>query len=337
MHTHTIINRLALAIANPLQRRTARSRWIEQKLDMPLSDSDHERIARALERDQKKLGHYYHWYLEKALVARVLRSATRERMLATAESADRTDYTQLDRIVQGGRGVVLAIPHFGHYILALGRLLGRYSTDHDIGVVYASPTTNTGNSIFDFIQAVCFQSDAQSRLRVMHANRAGLTDAMKLLRSGGVVLMLPDVCLVPEEGYRVPFLGRTFDAMLGSASLARRTKSALVPCLAAYAGNLAFQLRYGEPIATNGSVLSPTSPHFDLANDYHATARMFALFEKWMAGHTYMWQPIREHFVKSAPFPNLTTRAVEKVWPSLRDDPRMQPYAPTDVIELEAA
>jgi lauroyl/myristoyl acyltransferase len=332
----TTFIRLALAMAAPIKRITARTQWLEERLELPLSDADHVQIAKALERDTRELGDYYHWYLEKALVARELKNATREGVLAIATAADRTDYTQLDHLFQDTAGLVLAIPHFGNYILAIVSLFERYGRDREIGVFYAPSESNKGNEVFDFIYELCFRSNPASRTRILHANRAGLVDAMKLLRAGGALLMLPDVSLNTADAYVVPFLGRTFDAMLGSASLARRTNSRLVPVMPIQTGNLAFQIQHADPIRPTGPAAAAVSPYADLAADYAATVRMFATFEKWMAGHTYMWQPIREHFVKSAPYQELDPQGLEKLWPTFLMDPRVQASDQANVIELRA-
>jgi len=336
MDARTALIRSALAVASPLRRISARSTWIENRLDMPLSGADHVQIAKALARDGVQLGSYYHWYLEKALVARGLKNATRERVLAMSKAADKTDYTQLDRLFHDPGGLVLATPHFGNYILAIVSLFARYGHDRDIGVFYAPPETNNGNAVFDFIYSLCFKNDPASSTRVLHANRTGLAEAMKLLRSGGVLLMLPDVCLNPEDAYLVPFLGRTFDAMLGSASLARRTSSRLVPAMAIQTGNLAFEIRSGEPSRENQIHGPADSPYHDLAADYAATAAMFATYEEWMAGRTYLWQFIREHFSKTAPFPSLDPQELEKMWPTFLADPRVQPSSQAGVIEVDS-
>jgi lauroyl/myristoyl acyltransferase len=336
MDARTALIRSALAVASPLKRIAARSTWIEKRLDLPLSGADHVQIAKALTRDGVQLGSYYHWYLEKAWVARGLKSATRERVLAMSKAADKTDYTQLDRLFQEPGGLVLAIPHFGNYILAIVSLFARYGRDRDIGVFYAPPEANNGNAVFDFIYTLCFKNDPESSTRVLHANRTGLAEAMKLLRSGGVLLMLPDVCLNPEDAYLVPFLGRTFDAMLGSASFARRTNSRLVPAMAIQTGNLAFEIRSAEPSRDNSTQGPAESPYHDLAADYAATATMFATYERWMAGRTYLWQFIREHFSKTAPFPSLDPQELDKVWSTFLADPRVQPSSQAEAIEIGA-
>jgi lauroyl/myristoyl acyltransferase len=336
MHFGTAFIRCALALASPLKRVSARSTWIEQHLDLPLADDDHEQIAKALARDNVNLGRFYHWYLEKALVAHELKDASRERVLAMAEAADTTRRTHLDHLFQDPRGLVLGIPHFGNYILAIVSLFARYGRDRDIGVFYAPPETNKGNAVFDFIYTLCFQSDPASRTRILHANRAGLAEAIKLLKSGGVLLMLPDVCLNPDDAYLVPFLGRTFDAMLGSSSLARRTNARLVPCMAIPTGNLAFEIRHADPIECTSDPAATPAPYRDLASDYAATARMFATYEAWMAGCTYLWQPIREHFAKTAPFPRLDPQDLQELWPTFLADPRVQPSSQAEVIDLSA-
>lgn len=333
MHTKTTFIRTALAVATPLKRMTKRSKWTEERLDLPLSDADHVQIAKVLERDNANLGDYYHWYLEKTLVAHGLKKATRERVLEMALAADKTDYTELDRLFHDPKGLVLAIPHFGNYILAIVSLFERYGRDRDIGVFYAPPE-KSNNAVFDFIFSLCFKNNPASRARILHANRAGLVDAMKLLRSGGALLMLPDVCLNPADAYLVPFLGRTFDAMLGSASLSRRTNTRLVPVMAMQTGNLAFKVRHADPIIAKPAT-QPADSHYDaLAADYAATASMFATYEEWMAGRTYMWQSIREHFVKSVPFQSLDPQSLAKVWPTFLEDPRVQASNQADAFDL---
>ncbi|MEO7326277.1 MAG: hypothetical protein ABIW82_15755 [Dokdonella sp.] len=268
------------------------------------------------------------------LVARRLNIATRSGLLELVKATDASEFEALDRILDNKRSAVLALPHFGHYMLAVLSIVSRYSPTRDVGLFYGDPTTHRGNQVFDDVHASRFNTPADARIHVFHANRSGMADALRLLRGGGLLIMMPDVHLKADETYLVPFLDHAYDVMLGSAAIARKTESALIPMLPEPTGALRFKIRFGEPIdaATHLQGAAASAHHAEWL-DYTATAALFEQYERWMSGHTLLWQYVREHFLREAPFVNLSPKALDQIWPAFFADPRTRSNGePTPII-----
>jgi len=292
-------------------------------LGLTLGETDRQAVMRACARDNTCIGRYYHWYFEKMLVARRLKNATRSSLIELTKAADASDLHHLDQVLSVCSSAVLALPHFGHYMLAALSIVTRYATERDIGLFYGDPKTHRGNEVFDEVHASRFSTREDARIHVLHANRAGMVEAIRLLRAGGLLLMMPDVHQNADETYLVPFLDRTLDVMLGSASLARKTGSALIPILAIPTGALRFELQFAGPIdAATRMASANSSSHYDEMLDYTATSMLFEQYEQWMVGHILLWQYVREHFLREASFIVFSPQALEQNWPAFLADPR---------------
>lgn len=333
MDLRTSFERLAVNIARPLRLARKPCQRVERHLGIALGESDRRAVMDACARDGVGIGRYYHWYLEKLLVARRLNSATRAELIELVEAADASDLRALDDLLDQQASAVLALPHFGHYMLAALSIVTRHAARRDVGLFYGDPATHRGNEVFDQVHASRFNTPADARIHVLHANRAGMGEALRLLRSGGLLVMMPDVHRNADETYFVPFLDRALDVMLGSASLARKTSSALIPILPLPVGALRFELRFAAPVDA-ATQLTGASAYRDEWLDYIATAMLFEHYERWMAGNTILWQYVRELFLRSTPFVALSPRTLEDIWPTFLADPRNRANDGQGAIEL---
>src|SRR5207245_3477506 len=118
-------------------------------------------------------------------------------------------------------------------------------------------------------------------------NLAALREAMRLLRSGGVVGFVADRN-TEETGVEIPFFGRPALVASGVAKMALRTRSAIIPgfCLRLPKGR--YSVQFDEPIEPVGSASSPEDVKALLT-------RMFSRIEYHVKGHPDQWvllQPI---------------------------------------------
>lgn len=335
MDLYTSIARFIATAAWPLRWLKKPCERVERHLGLTLGDTDRRAVLRACARDGATIGRYYHWYLEKLLVARRLNVATRSGLLDLVKATDVSEFEALDRILDNERSAVLALPHFGHYMLAALSIVTRYSATRDVGLFYGDPTTHRGNKVFDDVHASRFNTPADTRIHVFHANRSGMVDALRLLRGGGLLIMMPDVHLKADETYLVPFVDHAYDVMLGSAAIARKTESALIPILPEPTGPLRFKIRFGEPIEATADLRdAATSAHYAEWLDYTVTAALFEEYERWMSGHMLLWQYVREHFLREASFVNLSPKTLEQIWPAFFSDPRTRSTGCPTPIDL---
>ena len=159
-------------------------------------------------------------------------------------------------------------------------------------VFYESPETHETNAIFDVIHERVF-GNAASKVSILHNNRAGLVRAMKELRKGSVVFILPDVFKDVEDTYKVPFCGMWRDFMLGSAVIARRSNARILPVVAQPRQDLfGFSNQFGTQIESGQT---DGSPEGDLHANYRATLSMFRALEPLMEDSLFYWQYVYSH------------------------------------------
>ena len=128
----------------------------------------------------------------------------------------------LDRALARGRGALLMAAHIGNWELAGARLvLEGYSV-----VPLYTPQRNRGG-LNDLIQ---HQRTAVAGMKMVPSEGAGLREAFRTLRRGGIVGFLQDLD-ARSEGIPVPFLGLPASAADGIVKLHRKFGSPVVPVL----------------------------------------------------------------------------------------------------------
>ena len=285
--------RLGVALASALKALDARLPVVERWLDLPLTDHDIQLVRESCA--GVRLGAYYHWYLQKLVVARAINDLDRAKAIDLIQSIDHTDYRRSSRILASGTGVVVAIPHHAHYILSMTALAAHLGKHRKVNVFYGQPATHKGNAIFDHLQHVLF-SDPQSGVDVIHDTRQGLARAIKGLRNGEVVFIMPDAFQNEDATMMVPFCGRLMNTMLGTAMLARKTGTWVLPVVSRIHGSgLGFRTWFGERIDSQGEADSQLTVEQTRIADYGVIRRMFRQMEDQMASELYLWQNVRAH------------------------------------------
>ncbi len=128
----------------------------------------------------------------------------------------------LDRALSRGRGVLLMAAHIGNWELAGARLV---LEGYPVVPLY-TPQRNRGG-INDLIQR---QRTAVAGMKMVPSEGAGLREAFRTLRGGGIVGFLQDLD-ARGEGVAVPFLGLPASAADGIVKLHRKFGSPVVPVL----------------------------------------------------------------------------------------------------------
>lgn len=101
---------------------------------------------------------YYSWYQSKASISSQLADLCRPSLLEAVHCIDRSDYSSIDGKLPADRGVVIALPHHGHYILSAVRLMehirhlrvtstSSMATQRTMQATNCSTTCTTGSSI----------------------------------------------------------------------------------------------------------------------------------------------------------------------------------------------
>lgn len=323
MFLDTLIARALAWAGQPIRSLATPHPRLERLIGLELSAADLAALAPALEADGVRLGHYYAWYLEKLLVAKRVRRGSSAEMLRFVRSSDATDLRDIDRAISHPAGTVLALPHYGHYILCAVSLIMHIGRSRDVGIFYGEPATHRGNEVFDRLYEVLFKG-RNPNVHIYHTDRQGMVGALRLLKAGGVLIMMPDVHQKRDETFAIPFLGLSLDVMLGTAALARKTGSALVPVLPLGTGPLKFRTQIGCPVNTEAVAGAGDSSQRECFRDYAATCAVFDQYQRWMSGACIQWQYVREHYARRASFVELAPDVVERVWNDFLNDPRVR-------------
>lgn len=121
---------------------------------------------------------------------------------------------RFDAAIAGGRGVIVAAPHHGNWELLNQWLASRTP----LAILYRPPESAVGEA---FLRRV--RRDAAGRVTQVRAEAAGIRQLFKLLRSGGVVGILPDQQPKAGDGVYAPFFGKPALTMTLLARLAERS------------------------------------------------------------------------------------------------------------------
>ena len=288
-----------------------RNSYIERFLGIPLTEQDEDAIRIACRLNDVRIGRFYYWYLIKYLLARRIGKIDKHATMDLIFASDRSDYGVLDEVLIDTRGMIIAIPHHGQYILSMVAIAERIGRSREVLVFYGNPKNNPGNELFDALYARIW-SEVGVRVNIVHDTRPGMAKAMRSLLRGAVVLIMPDVYKDEKDTYHLSFLGRVSSVMLGTATLARKTNSRILPVVSipTYPG-YRFKNIFGdliEPWCTDATV-----PEYAKFDDYRTTAAMFESFEKNMSNDIYHWQFIRQHYQREGNLPMLTPELLSEL------------------------
>lgn len=303
-----------------------RSTEVEFFLDIAMPDREAHAVRRACDASGVTIGAFYCWYFHKARIARLLRQAAAPEILALVARTDRTDYAPLDAWLARPEPLIVAIPHHGHYVLAMSGLIERIRARRPVMVFYADPKTRRSNEVFDAGIANSHWSQPGSGVQVLHDDRAGLAEALKGLRQGKVLIIMPDVGPDPLQTRLVPFLGGAIPTMLGTATLSRKTGAVVLPVAEAMPnGGLDFATHFAAPMAPPANDLR--DPVATLLSDYSRTCELFAALGELMKSDLYRWQFVRAHFASKLDLPQLEPSFIAPVTEALLASSRANPFA----------
>lgn len=314
-----------------VERMTQPNKTLESWLELPLTDIDRASLRSACGESRTRMGGYYRLYAEKKLISSALRRSDGASLLRLARSLDITDYSEFSFRLQDGQGVVIALPHYGHYVVTAINLMEHFRERRDIYMLYGSPEHHPGNALFDVLSGILF-GDATCRAKRLHADSRGLATAVRALKAGAILITMPDVCPDEQHAYVIPFLRRQLEIPLGTASLARRSGASLIPAISRHEGPLRFSTLFGKGVST-GLPADRADRALAQASDYGATLKMFEFFETIMAENPTHWQYALGHYASRSPFPVMDPSDVEPTWRCIRDvNPIL--HAPPVAIEL---
>lgn len=123
----------------------------------------------------------------------------------------------------GDRSAIMCSPHYGPFIDGAMWMINEASSSKPLLFFYDPPSKVDTNAGFDEL----FRKFS-SRTEVLHNDNRGVISALKRLRAGGLLCMMPDVLQEPEKSISVPFCGRLYPVMQGSAFFAIKSNAPII-------------------------------------------------------------------------------------------------------------
>lgn len=266
------------------------------------------------------LGAFYHWKLELLALAKTIGASDGRSIAAFILRSDQSDYGRFESALVDGRGLLVSVPHHGHFVMSICALVEVLRRRREVHVFYDAPSAHPTNALFDAMHARMY-GNADATVRILHNNRAGIAAAMQALRRGQVVILLPDVYRDVLETYQVSFCGTTRDVMLGAATLARRSGARILPLVSRPGKSpFVFESCFGEivePIAGDGTAEG------DRHADFRSISLLFRRFESLMRDQLIFWQYARRHAGASKPASGISPDSIPDVASLLLRDPRI--------------
>lgn len=169
---------------------------------------------------------------------------------ATAETLTRFVAERIDADIDvlrgwmnGSAGAIFACPHYGPFVGAAMLLASEGSTERPANVFYDAPGDVPRNERFDLL----FERFA-STLKVLHNRPNDLIKAARALRARQCISIMFDVVQRPADCMYVPFFGRLYPAMGGTAVLSILSKAPIVPSYAVPLPNRRLRIVFGDAI-----------------------------------------------------------------------------------------
>lgn len=138
--------------------------------------------------------------------------------------------------------VILAAPHYGSFISGAILLLSEVGPVRPIHLFYADPKTDPGNRGYEDFYRRYFPN-----LSVCFNNKRGIIEAVKALRRGEVLVIMPDV-FYGTDLTAIKLLGQDVGTMAGIAYFHQKFNASVIPVLSRFSGLFAVNVHVGETL-----------------------------------------------------------------------------------------
>nr|WP_180166552.1 hypothetical protein [Stenotrophomonas sp. SbOxS2]NYT99400.1 hypothetical protein [Stenotrophomonas sp. SbOxS2] len=184
-------------------------------------------------------------------------------------------------------GAVVAIPHFAEFIPAIISVALCAPADRRVAIFYESPDAVATNAVFNRVAERTIPQ-LERDVVICHNNASGLVAALRVIRSGGTLIIMPDVVKDSSLGTAMPFLSRSFVAMTGIGSIVRKTAVPLIPIIPRTPFDAS--LTIGAPVIP----ATPAGPVDDAGRftdyiDYCIMRKMFENMSATIGGRQAFW------------------------------------------------
>lgn len=202
----------------------------------------------------------------------------------------------LDEIADMPGGVILAAPHYGAFIPVCLRVIQLMHGRKRFNVIFNDPKVTPSNAPYGelFARLGC-------DVTVLYPDRRGTIAALKALKRGECLAILPDVYFESDTTIAVPFFGRLLRVMAGTAFFASRTGAPIVPVYGVPRRSMGMELLIGQPINSSAHEAEDEAQTL-----FNITAAMMAEMERQFVvapEHWNYWETLRHRSTRLAAAP----------------------------------
>jgi lauroyl/myristoyl acyltransferase len=149
----------------------------------------------------------------------------------------------LDAVKASDAPVVFVTPHYGSFALGCLKLIQEIGHRKTVNAFYNPPSRNRSSEGFEeLFQRFGFGFNA------LFNDGTAVLKALRVLKRGEALTMMPDVFDVSGHVLYVPFFGRLIPAMAGTALFALKSRATVIVCYSCPGDGLRSTLRIGRPI-----------------------------------------------------------------------------------------
>lgn len=193
----------------------------------------------------------------------------------------------IDHIAAVPGGVILATPHYGAFVTACLFAIRKLHGRKRFNVIFNDPAITPSNEVYEplFRRLGC-------DVTVLYPDRRGTLSALKALRRGECLAILPDVYLANDATIAVPFFGRLLRVMAGTAFFASRTGAPVFPVYSIPGPGMKIDLRFDHPLVIEGLLDSD-----DKQTLFNITAALAERMEQQLRAapeHWHYWETLGE-------------------------------------------
>ncbi|HEX6928551.1 MAG TPA: lysophospholipid acyltransferase family protein, partial [Gammaproteobacteria bacterium] len=249
-----------------------------------------ERANLAMLRERHMMARHHAGVILANLRARGRRALARH----AARDVTYLDPAWLDVITRSARPVILFTPHYGCFVSASLRIARDLGAHRRVNIFFDDPRDNPTTGMF-----APLYTRFGGNVNVLYNSRRAVVAALRALKEGEVLTMMPDVYDVSGGYAAVPFFGGLTNAMTGTAFLACKTGALLVPVYCRPVQGLRCEVDVQPPIEPSAI------PDFEQAV-FETTAAIFGNMEAELRRHPehwIYWDEFHRRFPAMTPLP----------------------------------
>lgn len=158
------------------------------------------------------------------------------------------DPALLARLRDDGKPVIFVTPHYGSFQLGCLKLIQEIGHHKTVNTFYNPPSVNSSSAGFEQL----FQRLGYG-FHALFNDDSAVLKALRVLRRGEALTMMPDVFDISGHALYVPFFGRLVPAMAGTALFALKSNATVVVGYSCPEGGLDSTVRLGQPLTITRS------------------------------------------------------------------------------------